>query len=176
MQGSKTVGVPHNAHQRNACAGRLSPTARGTYMRNSLDLHRFGGVLYYTTPARSREERDDRRRRPGRRSRRSRQREGASAWALPQPPARWPAQVPPEHRGVGQVSQRSRRLRPACLRAARLAEGGSEGGGEPPEQPGRMRHPAQGGRRPSAGAAGKARIGIEAGHCAQEFMKVQYKY
>ena len=74
MQGSKTVGVPHNAHQRNACAGRLSPTARGTHAGNSLDLHRFGGVLYYTKPARSREERDDRRRRPGRRSRRSRQR------------------------------------------------------------------------------------------------------
>ena len=44
----KTIGVPHNAHQRNACADRLSPTARGTYVRNSLDLHRFGGVLYYT--------------------------------------------------------------------------------------------------------------------------------
>ena len=84
--------------------------------------------------------------------------------------------MPPEHRGVGQVSQQSRRLRPACLRAARLAESGSESGGEPPEQPGRVRPPAQGGRRPSAGAAGKARIGIEAGHCAQEFMKVQYKY
>ena len=48
--------------------------------------------------------------------------------------------------------------------------------GGQPGLPGAPSQPRQSPARASASAAGKARIGIRAGHGAQEFMKVQYEY